>query len=210
MKTVSASLAIGSCEGTILVNGWLPTHPIPMGQCGDFLLLTSRSYWTLCICWWLQHCTDLIHEWFQLTNHYVFFPKVQNRDCGAQTDSLPKAGGGRRQLGPKLNVNSVWPSDAIWRQGSRSTLVQVVACCLTVPSHYLNQCWLVITKVQWCSSEGNFTWDVRGISHPKKLENNFSKILLKSPRVQWGKVNATWVMDGINWVIGHLLPGEII
>ena len=43
-------------------------------------------------------------------------------------------------------LNSLWPSDAIWRQGSRSTLVQVMTCCLTAPSHYLNQCWLIITK----------------------------------------------------------------
>ena len=56
------------------------------------------------------------------------------------------------------NVISLWPSDAIWPQGSRSTLVQVMACCLTATSHYLNQCWLVITKVHWCSSEGNFTF----------------------------------------------------
>ena len=39
------------------------------------------------------------------------------------------------------------PSDAKWRQGSRSTLVQVMACCLTAPSHYLNQCWHIIIKV---------------------------------------------------------------
>ena len=36
-------------------------------------------------------------------------------------------------------INSLWPSDAIWRQGPRSTLAQVMACCLTAPSHYLNQ-----------------------------------------------------------------------
>ena len=30
--------------------------------------------------------------------------------------------------------NSLWPGDAIWRQGSRSTLVQVMACCLTAPT----------------------------------------------------------------------------
>ena len=35
-------------------------------------------------------------------------------------------------------LNSLWPSDAIWRQGSMSTLVQVMACCLMAPSHYLN------------------------------------------------------------------------
>ena len=54
--------------------------------------------------------------------------------------------------------NSLWPSDAIWRQRSGSTLAQVMACCLTAPSHYLNQCWL-INKVQWHLSEGNFTTD---------------------------------------------------
>ena len=37
-------------------------------------------------------------------------------------------------------VNSLWSNDAIWRQRSRSTLAQVMACCLTVPSHYLSQC----------------------------------------------------------------------
>ena len=37
-------------------------------------------------------------------------------------------------------ISSLWPSDIIWRQGSRSTLDLVMACCLTAPSHYLNQC----------------------------------------------------------------------
>ena len=44
-------------------------------------------------------------------------------------------------------VNSLWFSDAIWRQRSGSTLAQVMACCLTAPSHYLNQFWLIISKV---------------------------------------------------------------
>ena len=58
-------------------------------------------------------------------------------------------------FGTVLNIsgpfNSLWPSDAIWRQGSRSKLVQVMACCLTAPRHYLNQCWLIIRKVLWHS-----------------------------------------------------------
>ena len=39
--------------------------------------------------------------------------------------------------------------------GDKSTLVQVMACCLTAPSHYLNQCWLRslsphgVTGPQW-------------------------------------------------------------
>ena len=54
------------------------------------------------------------------------------------------------QLTHNSVINSLWPSDAIWRQWSRSTLMQVMACCLTAPSHYLNQCWLIVTKVAWC------------------------------------------------------------
>ena len=43
-------------------------------------------------------------------------------------------------------VNSLWHSDTIWRHKSGSTLAQVMACCLTAPSHYLNQCWLIINE----------------------------------------------------------------
>ena len=53
----------------------------------------------------------------------------------------------------RLYVNSLGPSDAIWPWRSWSTLVQVMACCLMAPSHYLNQCWLIISKVLWHSSE---------------------------------------------------------
>ena len=54
-------------------------------------------------------------------------------------------------------LNSLRPSDAIWRQGHLSTLLQVMACCLTASSHYLNQCGLIISEVLWHSPEGNFT-----------------------------------------------------
>ena len=44
--------------------------------------------------------------------------------------------------------NLLWPSDAIWRHiDLRSTLPYVRAWCLRVPSHYLNQCWLIIIGV---------------------------------------------------------------
>ena len=62
-------------------------------------------------------------------------------------------------------INSLGPSDAIWRQTSGSTLAQVMACCLTAPSHNLNQCWLIITKVEWHSSKGKFTRDTSAINH---------------------------------------------
>ena len=52
---------------------------------------------------------------------------------------------------------TLWPSDAIWRHRSMSTLAQVMACCLTAPNHYLNQCWLMISEVLWHSPDSNFT-----------------------------------------------------
>ena len=62
-------------------------------------------------------------------------------------------------------VNSLWRSDAIWRQRSGSTLARVMACCLTTPSHYLNQCWLIISEVQWHSYWGNSIRDASTINH---------------------------------------------
>ena len=53
--------------------------------------------------------------------------------------------------------NSMWPRDAIWWL-SGSTLAQEMVCCLTAPSHYLNQCWVIISKFQlYPPYEANFT-----------------------------------------------------
>ena len=65
-----------------------------------------------------------------------------------------------------LGTNSLCPDDVIWRQRYRSTLAQVMACCLKAPSHYLNQC-LLINKLLWPLSEGNFTSDNQTIHHKK-------------------------------------------
>ena len=46
-------------------------------------------------------------------------------------------------------VNSLGPSDATWWQRSGSPSAQIMACCLMAPSHYLNQFWLIISKVEW-------------------------------------------------------------
>ena len=62
-------------------------------------------------------------------------------------------------------VNSLWPSDAIWWHWSGSALAQVMACCLRAPSHYLNQCRLIISMVHLHSYEGSFTRDTSAIDH---------------------------------------------
>ena len=79
-------------------------------------------------------------------------------------------------------INSLGPSDTMWHWRSWSTLVQVMACCLTAPSHYLNQCWLIISTVLWHSSE-----DIMIRRFEVKI--TFFKITLRSPSGQW--VNGT-------------------
>ena len=84
---------------------------------------------------------------------------------------------------------------AQWRhmaQRSGSTLVQVMASCFMAPSHYLNQCWLIISDVQWHSYEGNFTRDASNINHYNQFENYITKILFKSPRANEINLSLGW------------------
>ena len=84
------------------------------------------------------------------------------------------------------SVNSLWYSDAICRHSSASILVQVMVCCPTAPRHYRNQCWFVIIKVLWHSSDGSFT----GYPSHQELKlawNYLSEVSLKSSRGQWVK-----------------------
>ena len=60
-------------------------------------------------------------------------------------------------------VNTLWPNKAIWWYRSGSTLIHVMACCLTAPSHKPNHSWLIIGEVLWHSSEGKFTEIAKGI-----------------------------------------------
>ena len=87
---------------------------------------------------------------------------------------------------PYFGVYSLVPSDAIWRWRFWSTLAQVMACCLTPPSHYLNQCWLIISKAPWHSSEEDITVRLfEDTDRKSKIEKYMFKITLGSPRGQW-------------------------
>ena len=68
------------------------------------------------------------------------------------------------------HFNSLWPSDAIWRQGSGSILAQVMACCPTAPSHYL-------TNVDWSSMRSRDI-HIRAISQ-EMAQPSITKIRLK-------------------------------
>ena len=68
-----------------------------------------------------------------------------------------------------------WPSDTLWWHRSGSTLDQVMACCLTEPSHYLNQCWIVVNGIQWQARESNFTVSAKSIT--SIINYTFTKLI---------------------------------
>ena len=69
-------------------------------------------------------------------------------------------------------VYSLWPSDTIWHHRNGSTLGQVMAYCLTAPSHNLTQCWLISNEAFPHLPEGNFTRKAQ-TSYPwYEFENN--------------------------------------
>ena len=72
--------------------------------------------------------------------------------------------------GPSPSLNSLWPSDAIWRQRSGSTLARVMACCLKAPSHS----W---TNVDWSSVKSNDI-HIRAVSQ-EMPQLSITKICLK-------------------------------
>ena len=79
-------------------------------------------------------------------------------------------------------INRLWPSDTIWWYRSGSTLARVIACCLMAPSHYLNQCWLIIHEAHWHLSEGNLTEKIPDVTH-YEVKITHLKIILHPPGV---------------------------
>ena len=82
-----------------------------------------------------------------------------------------------------------------WWHRSGSTLARVMACCLMAPSHYLNQCWVIISEALWHSSAGNFTGNTQVIYPWNEFENYQFKITATPHRGQW--VNSLWLSDTI-------------
>ena len=84
--------------------------------------------------------------------------------------------------GLEVLIYSLWPSDAIWRHRSASILVQVTACCLTTPSHYLNQCWFIIGEVLWHLPQNHFTASAQATGLEMSLKITLLKLLSRLPR----------------------------
>ena len=99
--------------------------------------------------------------------------------------------------------NLLWPSDAIWWHKSGLTLAQVMACCLTAPSHYLNQCWLIIKDGLQHSPEKIFISAPE--CNPLRMFKDYNhNLTTTSPRGQCVKlpIFPIWVFYHDLWLVG--------
>ena len=102
--------------------------------------------------------------------------------------SCPPDHPGRHSGSPGWFIGRIWwPGDRIcaalmWGHRSGSTLARVMACCLTAPSHYLNQCWLFINLFV------SFTWQQFYIKNTQiSIDKMSLKIILleRLPHLPW-------------------------
>ena len=107
--------------------------------------------------------------------------------------------------GQWVNHSRLGHSDTIWQHRSASTLAQVMACCLMAPSHYLNQCWLLINEVLWHSSESNSTANAKVTSLCDEFEDYTFKISATSTSGQWVNTyflkfyHERWTCGSVSW-----------
>ena len=70
-----------------------------------------------------------------------------------------------------------------------------MACCLTAPNPYLNQCWFLIIEVRWHSPGSNFTARAQATILHNEFENYTYKIILlhlpgANELTHWGRVTS--------------------
>ena len=124
--------------------------------------------------WWLLALPSYMHLWYQLCRLNAYMSST-----GVSSDILVLKIGRKlmkierkfKHLYMYTEIKSAPHCHAIWHHRTWSTLVQIMACCPTAPSHYLNQCWQFIIDVLWHSSESNFTGYIKMIYPWFEFEN---------------------------------------
>ena len=104
-------------------------------------------------------------------------------------------------------ANSLRLSDAIRRQRSRSTLAEVMPCCVVAPSHYLSQGWPPISEILWHSPEFNFTASAQATVLSDKFENYTFLTTSTSPGGQWVKLQ---ILHRLIKFIDEIYPTEFV
>ena len=78
--------------------------------------------------------------------------------------------------------NNLQLTVAIWNHRTYLTFIQVMACCLTAPSHYLNKCWRITNEVLWHSRKDIFTENAQDSYLWYEFDDYWFKITASSPQ----------------------------
>ena len=164
MGTFSALLAL--CDGNPLADS------PPKGKWREALMFYLICAWRHGWAnnhrrWWIEsplrslwpHCSDQPSEHRSLAET-IYDVSVMS---AYYREYIPKTGCVFRLLEALKLYGEVTPcGDTDVR--CRSTLTRVMACYLTAPTHYLNQCWLISNEVLWHSPLDYFTGNAQYIS----------------------------------------------
>ena len=104
----------------------------------------------------------------------------------------------RMKMTHETYLNLLKPNATIWWRRSESTLAQVMTCCLTTPSHYVTQYWLINSKGESHSSDGNITSDTSAIS----LEITDIRVHSNNP----GANGLIQTNPSVAWINKHIFP----
>ena len=85
-------------------------------------------------------------------------------NCISNHQNIGKITDYQKQYQSSGGISPLTHCGSLWQHRSGSTLPQVIVCCLLAPSHYLNQCWLVISEIKWQSPEDDYTKDSSDIN----------------------------------------------
>ena len=89
-----------------------------------------------------------------------------------------------------------------------SSLFQVMACCLTAPSHYLDQCWLIVSGISWPQGPRNKLQFISKYEHflSRKCSRKCLKMSTISLRSQCIRCHWSWVITLVFKELIHWNP----
>ena len=90
------------------------------------------------------------------------------------------------------SFNSLWPSWCLMAIYMWVRLVQIMACCLVAPSHFLNQYWFVISRILHHPPKGSSTGNTHENNHGNACEN--CTFIIKATSRQ-GTTRVNWYRD---------------
>ena len=100
-------------------------------------------------------------------------------------------------------LNSSPPSAAYMGQWTASALVQIMASTYSVPSHYLNQCWVI---VNW-TLRSKLQWNINQNTNIFIQENASKNIVCETAAIlSTGRWVKEWVTIGGSWVPTYGYP----